>query len=120
MKVKDLTGISPEVREKVYQRDEKEGCVCCIYCGRPSRGTVYIKGVRYETGIQIAHYIGRAQLGKGIPENLASMCDRDHWLMDNCKSRVNERREFVRDYLRAHHPGWDEKKLIATKEEMYG
>ena len=53
--------ISPQVRRAVMERDEGR----CIICG-----TTY--------GIQLAHYVSRARMGKGVETNLVCLCHRCH------------------------------------------
>lgn len=120
--LKDLTGITPEVRRRVYERDEKDGRVCCIYCGRPSRGTYYLDGCRYEDGIDLAHVVGRAQMGKGIEKNLVSFCRQCHQMFDNGNNPEEqvEMRLFVVAYLQNHYDDWDYADLVVKKEDMYG
>lgn len=91
--------ISPKVRKEVTERDEG----MCIVCGTMQ-------------GIQIAHYISRARLGLGIPENLACMCHRCHFDYDNGK-RHGEIKMLFEAHLRANYGQWDEKELTYKKYE---
>ena len=98
------TDISQKVRRRVYERDSFDGRVCCIYCGSPYN-------------IELAHYIGRAQMGKGIEENLASLCHNCHQTMDN--GQGSHIRDFVREYLSRKYKNWSERDLIAGKDKTW-
>lgn len=89
--------ISPGVRKAVMQRDGER----CILCGR-------------RQGLQIAHYISRARLGLGIPENLVTLCVQCHFDYDNGKYH-REYKKRIEDYLKVQYPEWDNKKLTYTK-----
>ena len=89
--------ISPAVRNEVLKRDDCQ----CIICGE-------------RHNLQIAHYVSRARLGLGIPQNLATMCIHCHFQFDNGKLH-NEIKKAFKDYLKAHYPDWDEKNLIYKK-----
>lgn len=88
--------ISPRVRARVYARDNE-----CIIC-------------RSTNGLQVAHYIGRAQGGLGIEENLVLLCVQCHTEYDNGHKR-KEYGEFIRNYLSWCYPNWNEKQLIFDK-----
>lgn len=102
MSLKEYTGISDEVRARVYSRDSFDGCPCCIICGRP-----------YP---QIHHYIERSRGGMGIEENLVCLCASCHSKVEN--GEYIKMQTFVREYLKHRYPDWDEKKLV--KEKTYG
>lgn len=89
--------ISPGVRKKVAERDGER----CILCGK-------------RQGLQAAHYISRARLGLGIPENLVTLCIHCHFDYDNGKHHT-EYKKRIEDYLKAHYPEWDEKELTYMK-----
>ena len=89
--------ISPKVRKEVLERDNHQ----CIICGT-------------NQNLQIAHYISRARLGLGIPQNLAVMCASCHFQMDNGKLH-KEMQEAVREHLKAHYDNWNEKNLVYKK-----
>lgn len=99
------TGISLKARQEVFDRDNIDGALCCIYCGNPY-------------GVQLAHYIGRAQGGKGIPENLCPLCAKCHQIMDNgADTKVVKRiRAVCKDHLARFYPEWDEEKLKVRKQ----
>lgn len=89
--------ISPTVRKAVLQRDGER----CILCGR-------------QQGLQAAHYISRARLGLGTPQNLVTLCVQCHFDYDNGKYH-REHKKRIEDYLRAQYPEWDNAKLIYGK-----
>ena len=96
-KVSKACDISPAVRKEVMERDEGR----CIVCGSTQ-------------GIQIAHYISRARLGLGIPQNLACMCLRCHFDYDNGKLH-REIESVFKGRLRANYERWDETELTYKK-----
>lgn len=89
--------ISPRTRERVLGRDAKS----CILCG-----STY--------PLEIAHYIGRAQGGLGIPENLVTLCKKCHSDYDN-----SDKREMMKPEIEAYLEGWygeiDKSKLVYNK-----
>ena len=89
--------ISPKVRKEVLERDNHQ----CIICGT-------------NQNLQIAHYVSRARLGLGVPQNLATMCASCHFQMDNGKFH-KELQKAVREHLTAHYDDWNEKNLIYKK-----
>lgn len=89
--------ISHAVRNEVLRRDDCK----CIICGE-------------KHNLQIAHYISRARLGLGIPQNLATMCIRCHFQYDNGKFH-NEIKEAFKEHLEAHYDDWNEEDLIYKK-----
>lgn len=89
--------ITPAVREAVEKRDGH----CCIFCGSPN--------ARGE-----GHYIGRAQGGLGVEENIITVCRYCHNEMDNGKNMVKYR-AFAESYLKDHYPGWDAREYIYSK-----
>lgn len=100
MKLKDLTHISQEVRDRVYERDSWEDCPCCVYCGKPR-------------GIEVHHFIERSRGGKGIEENLVCLCKQCHTKIHQGDTDLQN---FIRAYLSDNYEGWNEEMLIARKE----
>lgn len=96
-KVSKACDISLEVRREVMDRDGGR----CIICGRMD-------------GIQIAHYIGRARLGLGIPQNLGCLCLICHYAYDNGKLHSEIRNAF-KGYLAGKYSDWDESLLTYKK-----
>ena len=91
--------ISKAVKLAVYERD---GGIC-LNCARP--------------GLPEAHYIGKAQGGLGIEENIVTLCRECHRLYDNSEQRGRIRIK-LRAYLRSKYPDWDEKKLYYKKYDF--
>lgn len=91
-------GIPKSVRERVWARDGG----LCVICGRP--------------GAPNAHYIGRAQGGLGIEENILTLCADCHRLYDQTAHR-ERLREYLTDYLRGKYDGWDDIRLTYQKED---
>lgn len=89
--------ISPKVRAEVMERDGHK----CIICGSTQN-------------LQVAHFVSRARLGLGIPQNLAILCACCHFELDNGKSH-EETQKLVREHLQALYDGWNEKDLIYSK-----
>lgn len=96
-KVSKACDISREVRKTVTDRDKGR----CIVCGSANN-------------LQVAHFVSRARLGLGIPENLALLCIRCHSSYDNGKEHI-EIQNLFRTHLQEHYPEWDEKNLIYSK-----
>lgn len=89
--------ISPKVRSEVMERDYG----CCIICGSPK-------------GLQVAHYISRARMGMGIPQNLALLCHVCHWAYDQSYLHNGLKKIFA-DYLKERYEGWNEEDLVYRK-----
>ena len=96
-KLSKACDISPAVRKEVIDRDGGK----CIICGS-------------SNNLQIAHYISRARLGLGIPENLAVLCIRCHSSYDNGSKHI-EIQNLFREHLQAHYSKWNEENLIYSK-----
>jgi 5-methylcytosine-specific restriction endonuclease McrA len=99
MSMKEHTQIDRWTYKRVRERDGG----CCILCGRPWY-------------LQCAHYIGRAQGGKGIPQNLVMLCAKCHQDYDNGAMR-NDYGMAIRDYLKSWYPNWNEADLVYDKYE---
>jgi 5-methylcytosine-specific restriction endonuclease McrA len=85
--------ISPKVKAAVRERDGGR----CVICGEPGEPNM--------------HFIGRAQGGLGIEENIATGCTKCHHLYDN----GDKRKEYglkIENHLKRHYPGWSKSKLI--------
>lgn len=89
--------ITGKVRKSVLERDN----YACILCS-----STY--------GLQCAHYIGRAQSGLGIEQNLVMLCFRCHHMCDQSINRKNMLLE-IKEHLQNHYPDWDENNLIYRK-----
>jgi len=89
------TSIPAAAKRKVEERDNH----CCIFCGQRGRGE--------------AHFIPRSKGGKGIEENLLTVCRTCHVQLDNPMNK--HMHNYARAYLKQHYQGWDERKLIYRK-----
>lgn len=92
--------ISKKVKDIVWERDGQR----CIVCG-----SIY--------AMPNSHFIRRSQNGKGIAENIVSMCQSCHRKYDQGSERT-EMEQFVERYLRSIYPDWDKEKLIYKKWEQ--
>lgn len=86
MSLKEKTDISPEVRRAVLERDSIDGCVCCVYCGKPM----------LHGGVHLHHCDRRSQGGEGTPQNLVSLCPACHMALHNGHSEIQA---WCRQYL---------------------
>lgn len=90
--------IPQAVKHKVWERDGER----CIICGSP-------------TAMPNAHYIGRAQGGLGVEQNIVTLCQTCHHAYDNSPKRPVYR-EYIKKYLiDKYGAGWDEEKLVYNK-----
>lgn len=104
------TAIPKDVRDKVYTRDRHR----CVVCGR------YIphdeETDTYRFGSPTAHYIRRSQGGKGIEENVVTLCFKCHDDFDNGRLRV-EIGDWLSEYLEEQYPDFPDSKRIYNKYE---
>jgi 5-methylcytosine-specific restriction endonuclease McrA len=91
--------ITKKVKDIVWERDGHR----CIVCG-----SIY--------AMPNSHFIRRSQNGKGIEENIVSMCQSCHRKYDQGSERT-EMEQFVERYLRSIYPAWEKEKLIYKKWE---
>ena len=89
--------IAQEVKDKVFERDGGE-CVFC-YNGNAAPN---------------AHYISRAQGGKGIEQNILTLCTVCHDRYDKTTDR-KQMRLFFKKYLQSKYADWKEEDLIYKK-----
>lgn len=92
--------VTSRVKAKVFARDRQ-----CIICGS-------------RHNLQAAHYIGRAQGGLGIEENLVMLCSQCHFEYDNGKHR-KDYGNFIAKYLGDKYQDWNKKTLIYSKWRNY-
>ena len=88
--------INQRVRAEVYARDK--GCIIC--------GSIH--------NLTIAHFISRAQSGRGIKENLVTLCILCHHEMDNGKNSL-EIKARVKKYLNDLYPDFTDEMRIYDK-----
>lgn len=98
----EATDIPQEVKARVFSRDEGR----CVWCGRSG---AYV--------LPEAHYIPRRKGGKGIEENILTLCrltcHKQYDLGDRDR-RENMRLHF-REYLKSKYPDWNENDLVYKK-----
>jgi hypothetical protein len=97
--------ISNETYNIVAERDN--GCVLCNNLGMHKKTEEALKSgspVLYECH----HFISRAKLGMGIPENLVILCWYHH-------KEESQHREEIEKYLKNKHENWSKDKLIYNK-----
>ena len=100
-KLTRVTAIPKSVKERVLERDGGK----CVLCGR-------------NNGEPNAHYIGRAHGGKGIEQNILTLCRRCHDAYDNGADR-KEIRKTLKAYLESKYDDWNEEQLIYSKWEVF-
>ena len=91
--------ITKRVKDIVWERDNHQ----CIICGSPY-------------AMPNSHFIRRSQNGKGIPENIVTMCQRCHMMYDQGSQRELIA-AYTERYLRSKYPDWNPQKLIYKKGE---
>lgn len=96
---------SRQAKEQISERDSIDGWPCCVFCGLAAPAPLAWSN---------AHFISRAQGGLGIPENGLTLCPECHRRYDQTTARP-EMREFFREYLQEHYPGWNEEELYYRK-----
>lgn len=94
---KKNTDIDSRSREEVHNRDGRR----CVYCGRTDKP------------IELAHFISRARGGKGIPQNLLSLCIDCHQKFDGVYRQ--KMREYLESYLISAYSGWSEEEITYRK-----
>lgn len=104
--------IPRKVKERVSRRDSERGWPCCIWCGRPAP-------TENRLAFSNAHYISRAQGGRGVVGNILTLCPDCHRRYDATDDR-QVMRFFFKNYLQRMHMDWDESKLYYSKEGEHG
>lgn len=95
--------IPQRVKDEVWERDGG----LCVLC-------------RCATAAPNSHYISRQNGGKGIPENVVTLCtgfgNGCHHIYDNgTKEERASIKERLAAYLIGQYPGWNEEDLIYRK-----
>lgn len=90
------TSISDSVKIAVWQRDG----FCCILCGAP--------------GLPEAHIVRRSQGGRGIEQNVVTLCRQCHREFDEGKDR-KILTKIVMNYIRDLYPDWTKEKVTYHK-----
>lgn len=94
------------VKTAISERDSIDGWPCCVNCGAPAPDPLVWSN---------AHFISRAQGGLGVEENGLTLCPPCHRRYDQTTERPRLR-EYFREYLMSHYPGWDESKLYYRRD----
>lgn len=100
--------IPREVKNAVAYRDCVDDYPCCIWCGKPAP-------TRNPLAFSNAHYISRGQGGKGIEENILTLCWDCHMEYDQTTNRA-KMGAFFKEYLKSKYPDWSELKCIYKKQ----
>ena len=93
------TEIKDKTRKEVIERDKNH----CIFCGSHQMLT-------------IAHYISRANSGKGIKENLVLLCMPCHMKLDQSSER-KKLLQIAKNHLQTNYGDFDESSLKYKKGE---
>lgn len=101
------TAIPSGVKAAVANRDCSNGPATCIICGRP--------------GGPHCHIVRRSQGGKGVVENIVTLCNECHYAFDEgiglkrleplgFHSR-QDIEDFIIDYIKSFYPDWTREKV---------
>lgn len=91
-----------DAKDAAWERDRGR----CVWCEHTGIRTGF-------PGLPEAHFIPRSKSGLGIEQNILTLCRPCHDRFDNGKKEYRDyMRKYFRSYLKAHYPGWDEKKLV--------
>ena len=103
------TSIPRKTKDEVNRRDGGQ----CIICGAP--------------GSHCAHVVRRSQGGRGVVQNVVTLCGECHYALDEglFLGRLKplgfhtqqEVREYVIDYLKGFYPDWTEESVTYHKWE---
>ena len=99
-----------QARQEIYFRDSGN----CIFCS----GGFPFPEDWFERQIDgVMHYIPRSRGGLGIAKNGALGCHYHHRMLDNGADTWmrDKMKEYFREYLERHYPGWNEEDLIYDK-----
>lgn len=107
------TGIPPKVKAAVARRDSRYGPATCIICGAP--------------GGPHCHIVRRSQGGRGIEQNIVTLCGQCHYALDEglFLKRLEplglytrqDVRDYVISYIKGFYPDWTEESVKYKKWE---
>lgn len=107
------TAIPASVKAAVAARDCVNGPATCIICGAP--------------GGPHCHIVRRSQGGKGVPENIVTLCGECHYAFDEGLFMARLRplgfetqadvMKYIIDYIKGFYPDWTEEKVKYKKWE---
>lgn len=95
--------IPPEVKRAVWERDGQ----CSV-----------LSGVWVPVCCACCHFVGKAQGGLGIEQNIVTLTPEEHRKYDQTDER-KAIRETLMAYLMRRYAEWDERKLYYSKGELY-
>ena len=101
------TAIPAKVKQAVAIRDEVDGWPCCLICGTPAPPSAH-------TAFSCAHYIPRSAGGKGVEENVVTLCPRCHSMYDQGIDRRTTA-AYLENYLKSKYPNWNKENLTYKK-----
>ena len=104
------TAIPAKVKQAVAIRDEVDGFPCCLICGTPAPPSAY-------TAFSCAHYIPRSAGGKGVEENVVTLCPRCHAMYDQGVDRRTTA-AYLENYLKSKYPNWNKENLTYKKGDV--
>lgn len=90
------TAIPKSVKGSVYARDNG----CCIICGAP--------------GMPNAHIVRRSRGGRGIEQNIVTLCPSCHREFDEGKNREAYEVRIIA-YIKGFYPDWSREDMIYRK-----
>ena len=96
-KMTKATAIPATVKIVVWARDGHR----CILCGS-------------SAGAPVSHVIRRSQGGRGIEQNIVTLCPTCHREFDEGPHR-SEIYKRITDYLEGFYPGWSRESVIYKK-----
>jgi 5-methylcytosine-specific restriction endonuclease McrA len=91
--------ITKKVKDRVWERDGGKCIICHSRYAFPN-----------------SHYIRRSKGGKGIEENIVTMCQTCHRMYDQGIDRAAIQ-SYTEKYLRSKYPDWNPDKLVYKKWE---
>lgn len=94
--------ISANVKAAVWERDRHRCIICADTNAMPN-----------------AHFISRAKGGKGIEENIVTLCRKCHHEFDNGNDREYYRRR-IETYIKSKYPDWEKGKVVYQNRWING
>lgn len=98
MSMSKHTAIPKWVSVAVWKRDNE----CCIVCGSPH-------------AMPNSHIVRRSQGGRGVPENIVTMCNDCHRKFDQRIDDEFHVRETTIAYIKSLYPEWTEESVTFRK-----
>lgn len=98
-KMTKYTAIPKAVKEGVYRRDGG----LCVICRQP--------------GLPTAHIVRRSQGGRGIEQNIVTLCPRCHREFDEGRDRDTYEVRIIA-YIKGFYPDWSREDMIYRKGDI--